>query len=245
MSSRRTVPIVVSLLALFACVLLPTSSAGAKNGRNVSVSINADGGSSVDNNALKQSAAEMLCISFPGAVTATARVNGQPGATKIRCDRSSKTPPTAGAAGTRESPIPVGQAGDAGDNWSLKVTDVVANANDVVAARNKLNEPPAAGRVFFLVGIEATYTGTEPTNAVALQFRLHAIDAGNVAYDASNGCGVIPDELPIADVFQGGTVRGNVCWSVDASKTSSLVMYADRSAFGQGRTFFGVSFALS
>ncbi len=242
MRSRRAVPIVVLLLAVFASVLLPTSSAGAKSGRNVSVSINADGGSSVDNNALKQSAAEMLCISFPSALTATASIRGQSGATKIRCDRSSKAPPTEGAAGTRESPIPVSQAGDAGDNWSLKVTTVIANANDVIAARNKLNEPPAPGRVFFLVGIEATYTGTEPTNAVALQFKLHAIDAGNVAYDASNRCGVIPDELPVTDVFQGGTVRGNVCWSVDASKTSSLVMYADRSAFGEDRTFFALSY---
>jgi hypothetical protein len=38
---------------------------------------------------------------------------------------------------------------------------------------------------------------------------------------------VIPDEFSSADVFTGGTVTGNECWSVKSGDAGTLVMYDD------------------
>jgi len=236
-----------SLLILAAVVVIVASAtpAAAKDGKNVSVVINGDGGPSGDTAGLKLSATSMLCRSYPSATTAKVFIKGQGGSRTVKCSKirgsaggkTEKVPSTAG--GTRKDPIAVGQSANVGGGWTMKVTNVVANANIAVKTKNEFNDPPAPGRVFFLVGIEATYNGEQPTSQVST-ITFSAVDADHVNYTSQDSCGVIPGAFDYEDVFQGGTVAGNVCWSVDAAKTASLLMHAE-TGFNSRSVFFALA----
>jgi hypothetical protein len=150
--------------------------------------------------------------------------------------------PTATAApafGSRENPISRGSAGQLPDGWVVLVLSITSNATETVLAENQLNEPPPPGEQFMLARIQATYTG--PGSArFSGRFRLRAMGQSGVSYSTfENGCRVIPDEIPDAEVPTGGTIGGNVCWSIRSSDVSSLLMYDSPSTNrGDSRIFF-------
>lgn len=116
--------------------------------------------------------------------------------------------------GTRERPLPVGQVASIQDqgspSWEVKVTAFNPNGTQAVLAENQFNEPPAAGRQFALVTVEAKYVGTEQASTPFADMSFSAVDAGNVSYDFDDDCGVVPTALDsFGDVFQGGVVSGN------------------------------------
>ena len=39
-------------------------------------------------------------------------------------------------------------------------------------------------------------------------------------------CGVTADDFPLTEVFEGGTIEGNLCWSVPSDEVGTLVMYS-------------------
>ena len=41
----------------------------------------------------------------------------------------------------------------------------------------------------------------------------------------TDSCGVVPDELPDPEVFAGGVITGNLCWSVLTTDVPSLLLY--------------------
>ncbi|MGH2535267.1 MAG: hypothetical protein ACRDJW_23645 [Thermomicrobiales bacterium] len=136
-------------------------------------------------------------------------------------------PVASGPVGTRDNPVPIGTAADVGGGWQLSVLDVVPNGTDLVMAENQFNDPPAEGRQFFLVTVTATYYGDESA-AFTSSVGLSAVGASNVAYESFEArCGVIPNELSRAEVFPGGAIEGNVCWSVMSDDAGSLVMFSD------------------
>jgi hypothetical protein len=57
---------------------------------------------------------------------------------------------------------------------------------------------------------------------------LKAVGASSVAYEGFDAsCGVLPDDLDNAgETFPGGTISGNVCWSIDVADANSLIMLA-------------------
>jgi hypothetical protein len=131
--------------------------------------------------------------------------------------------------GTRENPLPLGQVATLAEqgqpSWEVKVTAFAPDGTQQVLAENQFNEPPAAGRQFALVTLEAKYVGSEQTSTPGGAIEFSAVDSGNVTYDVDDYCGVIPDALDqYGDVFQGGVVTGNVCWSVDSAAIDSLVL---------------------
>ena len=143
------------------------------------------------------------------------------------------------AGGSRENPVPVGQVSSVGDGWTVKVVNVTPDASAQIKAANMFNDPPSAGRQFFMVTVEATNGGTQPESAL-VGLRFEGLDDTNVAYTQSeNDCGVIPNDFPFSDVFPGGTVTGNVCWEVDSAHTASLLMSVS-AGFSDDRTFFAV-----
>lgn len=135
-------------------------------------------------------------------------------------------PPAPSAAlGTRERPIPIGQLADLDDGWSLKVNSVTPNADALIAARNRFNDPPKPGRQFFIANVTAAYIGPDSKRFDG-DFRLRTVGASAVSYTTfDDGCGVIPDELPDKEVFSGGIITGNICWSIASADANSLVMY--------------------
>lgn len=131
--------------------------------------------------------------------------------------------------GTRTNPIPLGAVAALGDGWRLTVVSTTPYANDVVAAHNQFNDPPAAGRQFYIVRVRAAYVGNR-SDSFGASYRLRAVGTSAVSYSTfEDSCGVIPDEVTSATVFPGGTIEGNVCWSVRSSDVESLVMYDDTS----------------
>lgn len=131
----------------------------------------------------------------------------------------------AGPRGSRGNPIPLGQSVRLTDGWVVRVTSPDANAWPRVKAANQFNDPPKAGHTFFMVRVVGTYRGSKARD-ILFGSDFEAVGRSNVAYqDYDPGCGVISNELPSTKVFQGGTVAGNVCWSVKKSDVSSLLMY--------------------
>ena len=145
------------------------------------------------------------------------------------------------AAGTRDDPIPLGESADVGD-YTVTVLEAVPNATDMVMAENQFNDPPAAGKQFYLVGVEVTYNGTE-TGQPAFELKLQAVGDQAVAYTAYEAtCGVVPlDQFQANELFPGGTVQFNTCWAIDSADEDSLVMFAESAfAFDAQPVFFAL-----
>jgi len=134
--------------------------------------------------------------------------------------------PTPEPVGTRENPISFGEEVNIGD-WTFVVTDVVSDATELVLAESQINEPPAEGRQYTLITMAVTYNG-KGSASLSSSVQVQAVGESNVAYDYRDGCSyVIPNPLPSTEVFEGGTLTGNICWSVRAEDVDSLVMFVD------------------
>ena len=108
---------------------------------------------------------------------------------------------------------------------------------------NQFNDPPPEGNQFFIASLEATYTGTE-SSTFRGDMRLKSVGDSNVAYEGVAYCGVIPDNInDSGETFPGGTITGNVCWSIQSTDAASLVMIVEESFnFGDDtRAFFALA----
>lgn len=141
---------------------------------------------------------------------------------------------------SRSAPLAFGRAVHVGE-YTLKVVDVTPDALDAVMAANQFNKPPAEGRQFFMVRIEAKYNGSG-SSQVWVDLSFNAVGQNNVGYDSSNSdCGVIPDEAyDVGELFEGGVVQFNVCWSVKTEDVDSLLMYVDAGYSKENRRWFSL-----
>lgn len=133
--------------------------------------------------------------------------------------KSSPTPATPSAAptaapptvGTRDNPAPIGSVLDTGDGWHIQVLAVTPDALSAIMAENQFNDPPKAGTQFFMATVQATRTATDPDTFDG-GYALRAVGPSSVSYSTfDNYCGVVPDDIPSSEVFQGGVLQGNVC----------------------------------
>lgn len=150
--------------------------------------------------------------------------------------------PADGSAGSRENPLPVGQSARVGD-WEVLVVGTTPNATEQVLTENQFNDPPAEGRQFFIVNLEATYVGEE-SGTFWVDVSASTVDDANVTYETfEDGCGSIPDSIDDSgEAFLGGTVTGNLCWSVSSEQVGSLVMFVEPSfSFNGERVWFALS----
>ena len=118
---------------------------------------------------------------------------------------------------------------------------VYPNATRMVIAESQFNDPPKAGRQFLIARVRASYRGPKGSDTFDGGFRLRAVGRSNVSYTSfEDSCGVTPDEDALdKEVFRGGTVEGNVCWSVKRSDVGSLVAYDDGGwSFNAQRPYF-------
>ncbi len=133
----------------------------------------------------------------------------------------------------RRSPNPIGAAVDVGDGWSLTVTGPVSDITGSVVAVNEFNDPPPDGFAFVGVPIRMDFSGPGSSNAFAVTTK--AVGDSNVEYGTE--CGVIPGELDaFTDVFEGGSLEGQVCFVVPTDEVASMRLYAG--AFFDDVVFF-------
>lgn len=140
----------------------------------------------------------------------------------------------------RDDPVPMGTEARVGD-YAVTVLDVTPNADAMVAAANQFNDPPAEGRQFFIARVSITYVGADSgTPWINLSFR--AVGNRNVGYSTGDDrCGVVPDGLSdTPELFEGGQIETNVCWSIETVDVDSLVMYAEQYFADGGRVWFSL-----
>lgn len=151
---------------------------------------------------------------------------------------TTEAPPVRGI--DRERPVPAGESAEVGD-WLISVTGSTPNGTEAVLAENQFNDPPASGNQFFLVSIAATYLGAG-SEAPFAGLSFSAVGDTAVAYSFDSSCGVVPGGFPtFVEAYPGGTIEGNLCWDVDPSDASSLVLIVDAAfSFSDERRFFEV-----
>ena len=145
--------------------------------------------------------------------------------------------PTPLPRGTRNRPIRFGDQVVTHDGFSLWVEEVVEDATQIVLAENQFNDPPVPGNQFIMIRIKVKNNSPKTQSFVA-PWRLSAVGNSNVEYNES--CGVLPDDFDgFRDLFQGGELSGNICFTVKSSDVNSLVMYDD-GYFGENTIFFAL-----
>ena len=147
------------------------------------------------------------------------------------------------ATGDRAHPYPVHKSVviPSSDGWKLRVNKSVPNATQQVLDENMFNDKPAAGRQFFMINVKLTYVGKGSSSPYS-GLTLKALGRSNVAYDYSDDCGVTPNELDdFKKVYSGGSISGNVCFSVKKSDVSSLLLLVEPGfSFDDTERFFRV-----
>jgi len=104
---------------------------------------------------------------------------------------------------------------------------VIPDATQLVLAENQFNDPPEEGQQFFIVTVSATYEG-EGSSTLRAGNTFQVVGDSAVAYKTFDpSCGVIPNDFAYTEVFSGGTIEFNVCFSVKSGDTSSLVMFTE------------------
>ena len=128
--------------------------------------------------------------------------------------------------GTRSNPVPLGQYYSPPTSpWQLKVVAVNKDAWSVIRAENMFNVPPAPGNRYVLVSIQVHNRGSAADTFSA--YSLNTVGSSNVEYRGYS-CGVIPNNFgSFARIFPGGVSRGNICFEVSSSDTSSLLLFGE------------------
>jgi hypothetical protein len=131
---------------------------------------------------------------------------------------------------TRAAPLAIGEVG-LFQGYEISVVSVTPNANQIVAQENQFNDPPGAGRQFFMARVSLTNTTSEVQHPNPL---LVFGSVGDLAYTYlpfRESCGVYPDELiGVRKLASGASIEFNVCWNIDSRDQDSLVMYPDTMA---------------
>ncbi len=129
--------------------------------------------------------------------------------------------------GCRSNPIRPGLSHDVGRGWTVKVTSVLPNATSRILQYDRSNNPPRAGRQFYMVTLEAKRTGKEPGYLHA-GFYIRAVGPSGREYTTfDDSCGSIPEpDLETDDrrIFHNTTISGNICWQVLSTDAPKLVM---------------------
>lgn len=110
--------------------------------------------------------------------------------------------------------------------WSVRVNSVVPNATAAVLAENQFNDKPKVGRQFYIISMSVRYSG-KGSQAELSAGSFSAVGGSNVAYSGfDDSCGVVPKELDeFKTLFSGGSITGNICFSVKRSDVASLKLY--------------------
>ncbi|WP_250285713.1 MULTISPECIES: hypothetical protein [unclassified Frankia] len=150
---------------------------------------------------------------------------------------------TGDAPGTRQKPVPAGTTVKIGD-WQVTLGPTVLNATAQVTAKNRFNDPPAAGRQFVMVPVNLTYNGPDSgTPWVDLSFHFHGSGGNTFGRGGEDDhCGVIPTSLSdVSEMFPNAKASGNVCVSVPTDQVQGGAWIVEETlALDSNRVFFAL-----
>lgn len=138
----------------------------------------------------------------------------------------------AGASVPVEGLVPVGEAANLGEQWTLKVTDVDFDATQAVMAQSGANVEPPAGTQYVLISLEVGYVGADASGITSL-LQSQLVGPGATRYVAADHrCGILTSDLAAAEVAKGKTAPVQVCFAVSEADTEALVLeLSDRDTF--------------
>jgi hypothetical protein len=145
--------------------------------------------------------------------------------------------------GTRRNPLPLGQTATLSDAdgpvWNVTVVGFTPNANADVERANQFNDPPPPGRQFAMFRLRAEFVGSDEPSQFGGELTVKALDDTNVTYDYEDNCGVIPEGLDeYGDVYKGGVIEGNMCFSVESAQISTLLLILEESFSFDSEPYF-------
>lgn len=132
------------------------------------------------------------------------------------------------AAGSKQDPIPQGEAASLRGVWDLAVSSVDFDAADDVLGYVDINPPPETGFRYVMVSLEGAYRG----DGIAQPAFYWLVTDGRDRYRPSiPGCGVIPNSIyDITQLQTGEAFMANLCIPVKAESVRrglSLKLHVD------------------
>ena len=157
--------------------------------------------------------------------TANPVPTSRPKPTSTPRPRYTPTPDFRDYGRSRSQPMPKGKPIEFTDGTAITVKSVTQNANQIIKRHDAWTEPPPSGHQFLLVNIEVSNQGDEPIDIYMVN-ELSLVGKSNVSYDQGFECWTFPNELDTSKtLFPGGSLSGNVCFTVKSSDVDALVMY--------------------
>ncbi|MCH7810208.1 MAG: hypothetical protein IH863_06485 [Chloroflexi bacterium] len=122
--------------------------------------------------------------------------------------------------------MPAGQTLLVPEGWELTILDFTPDATQEVLDENQFNDPPAPGMRFSIVRVRTKNVSAGNPDDHDLTFALRMVGSENIGYSTfASSCGVIPDSFIFKpdDLFQGGSLDGNICYETAVGETDFTI----------------------
>ncbi|MEM1334451.1 MAG: hypothetical protein AAGG08_13445, partial [Actinomycetota bacterium] len=131
--------------------------------------------------------------------------------------------PDGDATAARTAPASLGTVIELDSDWTVQVNGFDADVTAEVLENDTFADDPGPDRAYALLDVTLNYTGSESGSPFFVDVAL--VGDSNVGADDCDFV-TVRDELDRgAELFDGGTVSGNICFLVDRADTDSLVAW--------------------
>ncbi len=136
--------------------------------------------------------------------------------------------------GSRNNPIALGKAVEVND-WKVQVESVNKDALKAVLASDPYTSKPSANERYVLLNLKATYIGDESGEPSSdLRFKV----VGSKGNTFAQSCGYSSDSFDNnGETFPGASVKGTLCFTVDANQISGATISVQSDYSGDDRKF--------
>jgi hypothetical protein len=136
--------------------------------------------------------------------------------------------------GSRNNPIALGKPVEVND-WKIQVESVNKDALKVVMASDPYTSKPSAKERYVLLNLKATYLGDESGEPSSdLRFKI----VGSKGNTFAQSCGYSSDSFDNnGETFSGASVKGTLCFTVDANQISGATVSVQSDYSGDDRKF--------
>jgi hypothetical protein len=151
-------------------------------------------------------------------------------------------PPSTGGGGEstggENGALALGETASVGKDYRVAVTDVVANANDIIAAANSFNDPPKGQYV--LAEIRTKYVGRKEGDPW-LDLTMKYVGTDHRQYDESSCGAVVPHEsIDVPTLQHGGAATFQICFDMPPKAIAGGEIFIEDSFsfFDAGRVYW-------
>ena len=139
--------------------------------------------------------------------------------------------------GSRNNPISLGDQVVVND-WKVQLTSVNKDAAKLVMGSDPYATPPASGERYLLINLEAIYVGDE-SGEPSSDLRIKIVGSNGNTFAKS--CGYSEDSFDAnGETFPGATVKGNLCFTVDANQIDGATVSIQGDYSTEDRKFISI-----